>query len=68
MRENACANTRETATTTIFARLYLLAWLKTATLDPYGMGVEMEAGRPGWYDALNGLPGLLGSSMPETRA
>ncbi len=26
----------------------------------------MEAGRPGWYDALNGLPGLFGSSMPET--
>jgi hypothetical protein len=30
------------------------------------MGIEMEAGRPGWYDALNGLPGLFGSSMPET--
>ena len=30
------------------------------------MGIEMEAGRPGWYDAMNGLPGLFGSSMPET--
>jgi hypothetical protein len=30
------------------------------------MGIEMEAGRPGWYDALNGLPGMFGSSMPET--
>jgi hypothetical protein len=30
------------------------------------MGIQMEAGRPGWYDALNGLPGLFGSSMPET--
>lgn len=30
------------------------------------MGVEMEGGKPGWYDALNGLPGLLGSSMAET--
>ena len=29
------------------------------------MGVEMEGGKPGWYDALNGLPGLLGSSMAE---
>ena len=25
----------------------------------------MEAGRPGWYDALNGLPGLFGSSLSE---
>ena len=30
------------------------------------MGIEMEAGKPGWYDAMNGLPGLFGSSMPET--
>jgi hypothetical protein len=30
------------------------------------MGVEMEGGKPGWNDAMNGLPGLLGSSMPET--
>ena len=30
------------------------------------MGVEMEGGKPGWNDAMNGLPGLFGSSMPET--
>ena len=30
------------------------------------MGVEMEGGKPGWNDAMNGLPGLLGSGMPET--
>jgi hypothetical protein len=30
------------------------------------MGIQMEAGKPGWYDALNGLPGMFGSSMPET--
>jgi hypothetical protein len=30
------------------------------------MGIEMEAGKPGWYDALNGLPGLIGSSLCET--
>ncbi len=58
--------TGKIATTSVFTRLYMLAWLKCATLDPSGMGVEMEAGRPGWYDALNGLPALLGSSMPET--
>lgn len=39
---------------------------KVASLDPSGMGIEMEADKPGWYDSLNGLPGLLGSSMCET--
>ena len=29
-------------------------------------GIEMEAGRPGWSDAMNGLPGLFGSSTCET--
>lgn len=50
----------------LFGKLNLLALLKFSTRDPFGMGIEMEAGRPGWYDALNGLPGLFGSSMPET--
>jgi len=26
----------------------------------------MEAGKPGWYDALNGLPALFGSSVVES--
>ncbi|MFN2290936.1 MAG: cellobiose phosphorylase [Anaerolineae bacterium] len=52
--------------TTVFAKLVGLAVLKFATLDPLGMGVEMEAGKPGWCDALNGLPGLFGSSLSET--
>ncbi len=47
-------------------KLVLLCAIKTATLDAAGMGVEMEGGKPGWYDALNGLPGLLGSSMAES--
>jgi hypothetical protein len=51
---------------TVFAKLLGLALLKFATLDPWGMGIEMEAGRPGWYDALNGLPGLIGSSLCES--
>ena len=29
-------------------------------------GIEMEADKPNWYDSLNGLPGLLGSSVSET--
>ncbi|MGD8793614.1 MAG: cellobiose phosphorylase, partial [Anaerolineae bacterium] len=52
--------------TTVFAKLLALALIKFTTLDPLGMGIEMEAGRPGWYDALNGLPGLFGSSLCET--
>ena len=31
-----------------------------------GFGIEMEGGKPGWNDAMNGLPGLLGSSFAET--
>ncbi len=52
--------------TTLMEKLILLSAVKYAALDPYGMGIEMEGGKPGWYDALNGLPGLLGSSMAET--
>ncbi len=50
----------------LMAKLILLSALKFATLDPEGLGIEMEGGKPGWYDALNGLPGMLGSSMNET--
>lgn len=56
----------EEARSTLMEKLLLLCAVKTATLDAEGMGVEMEGGKPGWYDALNGLPGLLGSSMAES--
>lgn len=51
---------------TLMEKLLLLSVTKFAALDAYGMGIEMEGGKPGWYDALNGLPGLLGSSMAES--
>lgn len=51
---------------TLLEKLVLLCATKYAALDAYGMGVEMEGGKPGWYDALNGMPGLFGSSMAET--
>lgn len=51
---------------TLMEKLLLLCAAKFAALDSYGMGVEMEGGKPGWYDALNGMPGMLGSSMAET--
>lgn len=52
--------------TSVFVKLTILALLKFSTMDPMGMGIEMEAGKPSWCDALNGLPGLFGSSMSET--
>ena len=56
----------EVVKVTLMEKLLLLCATKFATLDAYGMGVEMEGGKPGWYDALNGLPGVFGSSMAET--
>jgi hypothetical protein len=58
------AGSGEIVRVAVFAKLLGLALVKAATLDPAGMGIEMEAGKPGWCDALNGLPGLFGSSMP----
>lgn len=52
--------------TTLAAKLICLIVNKIATLDPDGIGIEMEADKPGWYDALNGLPGVFGSSLCET--
>jgi len=50
----------------LLVKLLSLIANKLASLDPEGAGVEMEADKPGWYDALNGLPGLIGSSICET--
>jgi len=52
--------------TTLLAKLLGLVAVKAASLDPFGIGLEMEAEKPGWCDALNGLPGLLGSSVNES--
>lgn len=56
----------EVVCVTLMEKLLLLCAVKFAALDAYGMGVEMEGGKPGWYDALNGLPAMFGSSMAET--
>jgi hypothetical protein len=50
----------------LLSKLIILAINKFSLLDPRGMGIEMEAGKPGWDDALNGLPGMFGSSMAES--
>ena len=52
--------------TTLTDKLLCLIVNKLSTLDPFGVGIEMEADRPNWYDSLNGLPGLFGSSVCET--
>jgi len=52
--------------TTLIAKLLCLAVNKLASLDPFGVGIEMEANKPNWFDSLNGLPALLGSSSCET--
>ncbi len=56
----------EVVLVTLMEKLLLLCATKFAALDAYGMGIEMEGGKPGWYDALNGLPAVFGSSMAET--
>ena len=52
--------------TTLINKLLCVLVNKLASLDPFGVGIEMEAGKPNWYDALNGLPALFGSSSCET--
>jgi hypothetical protein len=52
--------------TNLLGKLLCIIANKIATLDPEGIGIEMEADKPGWCDSLNGLPGLLGSSLCET--
>lgn len=58
--------THEVAYTTLAVKMIILALSKFAQLDVDGIGVEMEGGKPGWNDAMNGLPGLFGSGTPET--
>ena len=48
------------------SKLFLLGSMKFAMRDAWGCGIEYEGGRPGWLDSMNGLPGMVGSGMPET--
>ena len=50
---------------TVLGKLCATLAIKAVSLDSEGRGIEMEAGRPGWNDAMNGLPGLFGSSTCE---
>ena len=59
-------NHKQEVTTSLFGKLFVLVVNKLSHLDPSGMGIEMEAEKPGWNDAMNGLPGLFGSGVSET--
>ncbi len=52
--------------TTLITKMLCIAANKAASFDAEGIGIEMEADKPDWYDALNGLPALFGSSLSET--
>ena len=56
----------EIYTSNLFTKLLVLTLNKHSLLDPDGIGIEMEAEKPGWNDAMNGLPGLLGSGVSES--
>jgi len=62
-KENGCG---EIYYTTLINKLLCLLVNKYASLDPFGMGIEMESDKPNWFDSLNGLPALFGSSICET--
>lgn len=51
---------------TLISKIVTLIINKIASLDPEGVGIEMEANKPGWCDALNGLPAIIGSSVNES--
>jgi hypothetical protein len=52
--------------TTLLNKLLCVLANKLASFDPSGIGIEMEADKPNWFDSLNGLPALFGSSLCET--
>lgn len=53
-------------TTSLASKIVNLIAIKFSTLDSQSLGVEMECEKPGWNDAMNGLPGLFASGMSET--
>lgn len=50
---------------TVYTKLLTLAINKFMHLDPESKGLMYEGGKPGWNDAMNGLPGLFGSGVSE---
>ena len=47
----------DTYRTTLFSKLMILTLTKHSLLDSESLGIEMEGNKPGWNDAMNGVPG-----------
>ena len=56
----------EIYSTNLLVKMLSIIANKISSLDPDGIGIEMESDKPGWNDPLNGLPGLMASSLCET--
>jgi hypothetical protein len=52
--------------TNLATKIANLILIKFSTLDSAQMGIEMECEKPGWNDAMNGLPGLFSSGLSES--
>ena len=52
--------------TNLAGKILALILVKFSALDSQQLGIEMECEKPGWNDAMNGLPGLFGSGLSET--
>ncbi|MDF2698940.1 MAG: Six-hairpin glycosidase-like protein [Haloplasmataceae bacterium] len=52
--------------TDLFVKLLSLGLNKVCALDQFGLGIMMDTDKPGWNDAMNGLPGIFGSGLSET--
>lgn len=52
--------------TNLLGKIFNLIMVKFSTLDSMQMGIEMECEKPGWNDAMNGLPGMFSSAMSES--
>lgn len=52
--------------TSLMAKIVHLIAVKFSTLDSQQLGIEMECEKPGWNDAMNGLPGLFASGESES--
>lgn len=53
-------------TANLAEKIINLILIKFSCLDSAQMGIEMECEKPGWNDAMNGLPGLFASGVSES--
>ena len=51
--------------TNLISKIFNLILVKFSTLDSRQLGIEMECEKPGWNDAMNGLPGIFSSGLSE---